>query len=56
MAAQRSLMTQVPLEFIFPVDIFITTFVVSLICALLATIGPILHLLKGKRVIALIRG
>eukprot|EP00158_Paraphelidium_tribonemae_P009260 Partr_v1_DN28816_c1_g1_i1_m33460 putative FtsX-like permease family len=56
MALQRSVITEVPLRFIFPFDIFLVVVVSSIICAFLSTVAPVLKLVYRTAVISLIRG
>ena len=55
LSAQRSVITQVPLTFVFPWDIFLLVFGVSLVCAVLATIGPVSQSVFRGRVVNLLR-
>ena len=56
MAAQRSVVTDVPLSFVFPMDIFGLVFSLSIICAVLATLAPISRLVYGESIVSIIRG
>lgn len=55
MAAQRSVMTQVPLEFFFPIDIFLLVIGISVVCAILSTISPVVQLIYRNQIITLVR-
>jgi hypothetical protein len=56
MTAQRSVITQVPLMFAFPWDIFVIVLVVSLVCSFLATVSPIYQIVSRGSIVSLIRG
>ena len=48
MVIQRTLFTQLPIPFVFPWNVFVLVTIFSLLSALLASVGPIYHLLKGS--------
>ena len=55
MAAQRSVLTEVPLRFLFPWDLFLVVVFVSVGCAVVSTIGPVLELVFRRRLISILR-
>ncbi|CUG86219.1 FtsX-like permease family protein, putative [Bodo saltans] len=55
MMLQNSLLTQVPLKFQFPVFQLVTVLVVSMICSVLASYGPIAYLLNLPSITHILR-
>lgn len=55
MATQRSIVTQVPLQFAFPWDIFGLVFGVSVVCSVLSTVGPIYQLIGRRNIVSLLK-
>jgi hypothetical protein len=55
MSAQRSVVTQVPIEFLFPWDIFLLTCACSIVCAIVSTVIPLKRLFTGRRIVNLLR-
>jgi ABC-type antimicrobial peptide transport system permease subunit len=55
MSLQRAVVTQVPIMFVFPWDVFGLMFAGSIACSILATVFPLIRIFSRKTIVSLLR-